>query len=136
MKSRALGEHPTGEDAPDLAVQCNFVDFDEGVRLGLFGIRTGIANTRRHLKRAELHGFVDIDVERGDAAGDLVEPGEFRDRVGDANVLAFHRGRLVVVRIGIPLRILQLFQCFLVRRVEFILSEGMHSADAEQPGQK
>ena len=42
-----------------------------------------VADPRRHLQRAELHRLVDVDVEGDDAAGDLVEAGEDRDRVGD-----------------------------------------------------
>ena len=44
------------------------------------GRRPRVAGARRHLQRAELHRLVDGDVERDDAAGDLVEPGEDRGR--------------------------------------------------------
>ena len=42
-----------------------------------------VADARRHLQRAELHGLVDRDIEGDDAAGDLVEAGEQRAFVGD-----------------------------------------------------
>ena len=42
------------------------------------GRRAGVADARRHLQRAELHGLADGDIEGDDAAGDLVEPGEQR----------------------------------------------------------
>ena len=84
VQAGAGGEHPAGEDALDLALQRHLVDLDEGVGVGRLGRRPRIADARRHLQRAELHGLVDGDVERDDAAGDLVEAGEHRGRIGDA----------------------------------------------------
>ena len=84
VQAGAGGEHPAGEDALDLALQRDLVDFDEGVGVRRLGRRPRIADARRHLQRAELHRLVDGDVERDDAAGDLVETGEHRGRIGDA----------------------------------------------------
>ena len=83
VQARACGEHPAGEDPLHLAVERDLVDLDEGVGLRRFGRRARVADPRRHLQRAELHRLVDIDVERDDPAGDLVEAGEDRDRIGD-----------------------------------------------------
>ncbi|CAI2935061.1 protein of unknown function [Aminobacter niigataensis] len=102
VQARAFGEHPAGEDAPDLAVERDLVDFDERVRLRLLVLRPRIADTRRHLQCAELHGFIDIDVESDDAAGDLVDASELGDRILDAlrlgcglrRRLSLARGRL------------------------------------------
>ena len=75
VQTGARREHPAGEDALDLALQGDFVHFHECV--GVRGLRrwARIANARRDLQRAELHRLVDGDVERNDAAGDLVEAG-------------------------------------------------------------
>ncbi len=54
-----------------------------------FSRRPRVAGARRHLERAELHGFVQRNIERDDAAGNLVETREGRGRIGDA--LAFRR---------------------------------------------
>src|SRR5690606_4131833 len=45
--------------------------------------RARVADARGDLQRAELHRLVDIDVELRDPPGDLVEPRERRDGVGD-----------------------------------------------------
>ena len=84
VEARAFGKHPAGEDAPDLAVERDLVDLDEGIGLRLFRLRPRVADARRHLQRAELHRLVDIDVEGDDAPGDLVDAGEFGDRIGDS----------------------------------------------------
>ena len=83
VQAGARGEHPAVEDALHLARQRDLVDLDEGVGLRRLGRRPREADPRRHLERAELHRLVDIDVERDDPAGDLVEPGENGDRVGE-----------------------------------------------------
>ena len=77
-------KHPAGEDTLDFALQRHFVDFDKGVGVRRLGRRPRITHARRHLQRTELHGLVDGDVERDDAAGDLVEAGEHRGRIGNA----------------------------------------------------
>ena len=84
VQAGARREHPAGEDALDLALQRHLVDLDEGVGVRRLGRRPRVADARRHLQRAELHRLVDRDVERDDAAGDLVEAGEHRGRIGDA----------------------------------------------------
>ena len=73
VQARACREHPAREDPLDLALECHFVDCNEGIGVRRLGRRTRIANARRHLERTELHGFVDGDFERNDAAGDFVE---------------------------------------------------------------
>jgi len=83
VKTGTLGEHPAGENALHLAGQLHLVDLDEGRGVGRFGRRTGIADPRRHLERAELDRLVDGNLEMGDAPGHLVEGGEHRDRVFD-----------------------------------------------------
>src|SRR5215475_5349210 len=83
MQARARREHPTGEDALDVALQRHFVDLDEGVGVGGLGRRAGVADPRRHLQRAELYGLADGGIEGDDAAGDLVETGEHGRLVGD-----------------------------------------------------
>ena len=81
VEARAFGKHPAGEDAPDLAVERDLVDLDEGVGLRLLFLGPRIADARRHLQCAELDRLVDIDVEGDDAAGDLVDAGELGHRV-------------------------------------------------------
>jgi hypothetical protein len=83
VKAGTLGEHPAGENALHLAGQLHLVDLDEGRGVGRFGRRTGVADPRRHLERAELDRLVDGNLEMGDAAGHLVEGGEHRNRVLD-----------------------------------------------------
>ena len=83
VKTRALGEHPAGEDPLDLSRQLDLVDLDEGGRMRRLGRRRRIAHPRRHLQRAELDRLVDGDLEMGNAARDLVEGGEHGDRVLD-----------------------------------------------------
>ena len=83
VQARARGEHPAGEDALDLALQRQLVDLDEAVGVRRLGRRARVADARRHLERAELHRLVDRDIEGDDAAGDLVEAGEHRGRIGD-----------------------------------------------------
>ena len=59
VQAGARGEHPAGEDALDLALQRDLVDLDEGVGIRRLGRRARVADARRHLQRAELHGLVD-----------------------------------------------------------------------------
>ena len=63
MQAGARREHPAGEDALDLALQRDLVDLDESVGVGRLGRRARVADARRDLQRAELHRFVDGDVE-------------------------------------------------------------------------
>jgi len=83
VKARALGEHPAGKDAFDLARQLGLVDLDEGGRMRRLGRRRGIADPWRHLQGAELDGLVDGNFKMRDAPGHLVEGGEHGDRVLD-----------------------------------------------------
>jgi len=84
VEARAFGEHPPSEDAPDFSVEGDLVYLDEGIRLGLFGGRARVADARRHLESTELHGFIDIDVEGDDTAGDLVDASKLGNGVADA----------------------------------------------------
>jgi hypothetical protein len=83
VQAGARGEHPAREDAPVLVVERDLVDLDEARGLRAFGRGPRVADARRHLQRAELHGLVDLDLEGDDPPGDLVEPGEDRGRVLD-----------------------------------------------------
>jgi hypothetical protein len=83
VKAGAFGEHPAGEDTLHLAGELHLVNLDEGCGVGLLGRRTGVAHPRRHFEGAELDGVVDGNLEMGNAARDLVEGGEYRDRVPD-----------------------------------------------------
>src|SRR5690606_14895728 len=82
IEARALREHPPAENPPDLAIQSDFIDFDEGIGLRFFGPGARIADARRHLESAELDRLIDVNVKGDDAAGDLVDAGEFRDGIG------------------------------------------------------
>ena len=101
MQARACGKHPAREDPFDLALQRYLVDFDETVGIGRLGRRTRIANARRHLQRAELHGLVDRDVERNDAAGNFVETGKYRRRIGNTLRRRSHHHFIARLRRGI-----------------------------------
>jgi hypothetical protein len=83
VKAGAVGEHPTGEDPLDVAVELDLVDLDEGRGVRCLGGRSGVADPRCNLERAELLGLVDGDLERQDAARHLVERREDRNRVLD-----------------------------------------------------
>ncbi len=83
IEAGAVSEHPPGENPANFAIKGDFVNFDECVRLRRRRVRTRVAHARRKLQRAELHCLVDINVEGGDAAGDLIEAGEDGDRIGD-----------------------------------------------------
>jgi hypothetical protein len=83
VKARALGEHPTREDALHLAGQLHLVDLDEGRGVRRLGRRTGVAYPRRHFERAEFDRLVDGNFEMGDAPGHFVEGSKYRDRVFD-----------------------------------------------------
>ena len=76
VQARARGEHPAGKDALDLTLQRHLVDLHESIRVRRLGRRPRVAHTRRHLQRTELHRLIDRNIERNDAAGDLVETGE------------------------------------------------------------
>ncbi len=96
VQAGARRKHPAIEDALDLALKRHLVDFDESIGVGRLGRRAGVANPRGHLQRAKLHRFADRSVERDDAAGDLVEPGEYGARILD--LLRRHLGDDRVVR--------------------------------------
>ena len=105
VQARTCSEHPAGEDPFDFALQSDLIDFDKGIRIGRFGRRPRVANARRHLERAKLHGFVDRDIERNDPSGDLVETRKYRCRIGDAlrrrlnhNFVAGLRRRICLLR--------------------------------------
>ena len=83
VKAGAVGEHPTGEDPLDVAVELDLVDLDEGRGVRRLGGRPGVADPRRDLERSELLRLVDGDLERQDAARHLVERREHRNRVLD-----------------------------------------------------
>ncbi len=83
VQAGAVGEHPAGKDPLLLLLVVDLVDLGEGVGVRRIGRRARIADARRHLQRAELHRLVQRDLEGDDAAGDLVEPVEHRDRIGD-----------------------------------------------------
>src|SRR3954469_8147408 len=83
VQARARREHPAREDAAVLVLKRDLVDFDEDGRVRAFGLRAGVADARGQLQRAELHRFVDGDLERDDPPGDLVETGKHRGRVLD-----------------------------------------------------
>jgi hypothetical protein len=83
VKAGAIGEHPTGEDPLDVAVELDLVDLDEGRRVRRLGGRPGVTDPRRDLERAELLGLVDGDLERQDSTRYLVERREHRNRVLD-----------------------------------------------------
>ena len=83
VKSRALGEHPAGEDALDVACEFDFIYLHEGGGVRRLCRGTRIADARRHLQRAELHRLIDRDFEMRDAPRNLVEGCEHGDRVLD-----------------------------------------------------
>ena len=56
-------KHPAGEDALDLALERDFVDFDKGIGIRRLGRGTRVADPRGDLQGAELHGFADRRVE-------------------------------------------------------------------------
>jgi len=91
MEPRALGEHPSREDALHLAGELDLIHFHEGRRMGPLGRRTGVANARSDLERAELDRPVHLDLKMGDTASHLVERSEDRD--GVLNRLRFNRDR-------------------------------------------
>ena len=98
MQAGARGEHPAGKNPLDIALQRHLVDFDERIGIGRLGRRARIAGAWRHLEGAELHRFADGGVERGGAAGDLVETGKYRPAIVDVRRRRFdHR---IVLRRG------------------------------------
>src|SRR4051812_49951443 len=70
VQARAGREHPSREDALDLALQRDLVDLDERIGIGGLGRRAGVADARRHLQRAELYRLADGGIEGNDAAGE------------------------------------------------------------------
>jgi len=84
VQAGRVREHPAGEDALDVAGKRDLVDLNEARRVLNFRRRSRVAGARRHLQRAELHRLVNRGFEIDDAAGDLVEPGEHRGRIGNA----------------------------------------------------
>ena len=95
VQARTRGKHPTGEDAFDLALKRNLVDFDKGIGVGRFSRRPRVARPRGDLQRTELHRFPNRRVKGNGAPGNLVETGEngaavldfLRRRFGDDGVL-------------------------------------------------
>jgi hypothetical protein len=83
VKSRALGEHPAGENPLHLACKLHLVDFDERRGMGRLGGRSRVANPRGHLERPELDRLVHGYLEMRDAPRHLVEGSEDRDGVLD-----------------------------------------------------
>jgi len=83
VKAGAVGEHPTGKDPLDVAVELDLVDLDERRGVRRLGGRPRVADPRRDLERSELLRLVDGDLERQDAAGHLVERREHRNLVLD-----------------------------------------------------
>jgi hypothetical protein len=83
VKAGALGEHPAGEDALDLAGELDLVHFHEGGGVRRLRRRAAVADARRHLQRAELHRLIDRDLQMRDPARHLVQRGEYRDRILD-----------------------------------------------------
>jgi hypothetical protein len=83
VKPWAFGEHPTGEDALDLAGELDLVHLHEGRGVGRFRRWAAIADARRHLERAELHRLIDRYLQMRDAARHLVEGGEHGNRILD-----------------------------------------------------
>ena len=59
IETRTVGKHPAGENAPDLAVERDFLDFHERRRLLSFRVVAAVADARCDLKRTELDGFAD-----------------------------------------------------------------------------
>src|SRR5262245_56094227 len=94
VQARARCEHPTSEDALDLALQRHLVNLDEGIGVRSLRRRARVADAWRHLERAELHGLADGCIEGDDAAGDFVEAGEHRTLVG--NLLRWRLGDTLV----------------------------------------
>jgi len=83
VKAGALGEHPPGEDALDLARELGLVDLDKRGGMRRLGRRRRIAHPGRNLERAELDGLIHRNLEMGDAPRHLVEGGEHGNRVLD-----------------------------------------------------
>ncbi len=79
----ARGKHPAREDPPVAVFERHLVDLDEGGRVRALGRRAAVAHARRQLQGAELNGLVGRDLERDDAARDLVEARENGGRVLD-----------------------------------------------------
>jgi hypothetical protein len=93
VKAGTLGEHPPREDALHIAGQRHFVDLDEGGGVGRLGRRSGVADSRRDLERAEFHGLIQGNLEMRDAPGHLVEGREHGDRVLDDLGLGLAHGK-------------------------------------------
>ena len=76
VQAGARGEEPARKDPLGLSVGAGLVHLDEGGGVGRFRRRLGEADPRRQLQGAELHRFVDPDLERDDPPGDLVQAGK------------------------------------------------------------
>jgi hypothetical protein len=87
IQARAVCKHPACENTADLAVQRDFVHLDETRRPWGFRSRARVANAWRDLQGAKLHRFINVDVKSDDAAGNLVEPGKFSNRILDAGII-------------------------------------------------
>lgn len=83
VKAGTVGEHPTGEDALDFAVELDLVNLDEGRGMRRLGRRPGVADPWRHFEGTELHGLIDRYFEMRDAPRHLVERRKDGDRVLD-----------------------------------------------------
>jgi hypothetical protein len=84
VQARTCGEHPSGKNSLDLSLQRHLVDLDKRIRIWRFRRRARIAHAWRHLQSAELHRFVDRNIERNDAPCDLVEACKHCRWIGDA----------------------------------------------------
>jgi hypothetical protein len=83
IKSRTFGEHPAGKDALNFTVQLDLIDLHKRRRMRRLGRRSGIADARGDLERAELHGLPYRNFEMRDPARDLIERGKHGNRVLD-----------------------------------------------------
>jgi hypothetical protein len=83
VKAGTFGEHPTGEDPLDVAVEFDLIHLDERRGVRRLRGRPRVTDSRRDLERSELLRLVNGDLERPDAARHLVERREHRNRVLD-----------------------------------------------------
>jgi hypothetical protein len=83
VKAGAIGEHPAGKDALDLSSKLDLVNLDEGCGVRRLGGWPGIADSRRHFERAELHSLIDRNFQMRDTPRHLVESGKHGDLVLD-----------------------------------------------------
>jgi hypothetical protein len=83
VKPRAFGKHPTRENPLLAALELHLVHLDERGGVRRLRGRAAVADTRRHLQRAELDRLADGDLEMRDASRHLVEGGKHGNRVLD-----------------------------------------------------